>query len=250
MSTPNENEITALAVAGNGSAGLLTPPSTSKEGGLDRTIQFPPTVEQFGAFQLAFHFNEELFGEQLPTCILNLSRKRGAGGFFAAERWKKEGAVVHEISLNPDNLERPMEEVMATLVHEMVHLWQEEFGTPGRRNYHNVEWADRMEEVGLVPSQTGEPGGKRIGDSMTHYVDREGSFKKAFDTIPEHALMPWRTALRRRKSGGSTGMRGRAADGQRAKPNTPARSVRPMSGASLDFSFDAVVERRSDAFRR
>jgi predicted SprT family Zn-dependent metalloprotease len=186
---------------------------------LDRTIQHSPTVEQFGALQRAFdYFNEALFGDELPVCILNLSRKRGAGGFFAAERWEKEESVIHEISLNLKSLEPPMERVMSILVHEMVHLWKEEFGKSGRRNYHDVQWAGKMEEVGLVLSRTGKLGGRRIGDSMSHYVNEEGPFKEAFDAMPERALMPWRTALRRKRGGtGGGGGDGVDGDGKRKK---------------------------------
>jgi len=194
---------------------------------LDRTIQaYPPTVQQFGALQLAFdHFNRTLFDGHLPACILNLSRKRGSGGFFTAEEWENEGQVVHEISLNPTSLTPPIISVMATLVHEMVHLWQEEYGDPGRRGYHNVEWADKMEEVGLIPSATGGPGGKRIGDRMTHYVDPDGPFKRAFEGIPEPALLPWRNAIKTgndAQNGGESGGGGRKSKVKYSCPSCPA----------------------------
>jgi predicted SprT family Zn-dependent metalloprotease len=214
MPDRNTNDKASPSAASDGHSALLSPLPKPEDNELDRTIQHPPTVEQFGALQRAFdYFNEALFEDRLPACILNLSRKRGAGGFFAAERWEKEESVIHEISLNPKSLEPPMERVMSILVHEMVHLWQEEFGKPGRRNYHNVQWAGKMEEVGLVPSRTGKPGGKRIGDSMSHYVNEEGPFKEAFDAIPERALMPWRTALQRKRSGDGNGANGNSGDG-------------------------------------
>ena len=197
---------------------------------LDRTIQmYPPTVQQFGALQLAFnHFNRVLFDGQLPSCLLNLSRKRSAGGFFAPERWEKGDTVVHEISLNPNHLTPPMIEVMGTLVHEMAHLWQEEFGMPGRRGYHNVEWADKMEKIGLIPTATGKPGGKRIGDRMSHYIDAEGRFKQAFDDMPDRALLPWRTVIRRKGGSGgngSGGSNGRGRKKSKVKYSCPSCSV-------------------------
>ena len=36
-----------------------------------------------------------------------------------------------------------------------------------------------MKEVGLVPSDTGEPGGKETGQHMTHYVEAGGRFERA-----------------------------------------------------------------------
>lgn len=167
-------------------------PSRREADVVDRTIQRQPTAEQFGAFQAAFdYFNERLFENRLPGCILNLSRTRGALGFFSPERWEKDGRKAHEISLNPDWLNSDPAEVMSTLVHEMVHLWQQEYGNPGRRGYHNLEWAAKMEEVGLVPSSTGRPDGKRIGDSMSDYIDPDGAFQQVFAELPDAALLPW-----------------------------------------------------------
>ncbi len=84
----------------------------------------PPTTEQFTAYQKAWgYFNEKLFDGQLRPCLLNFSRKHRYNGFFGANRWNKEGSTCHEISLNPDVLERPVEETMSTLAHEMARQW-------------------------------------------------------------------------------------------------------------------------------
>lgn len=153
-----------------------------------------PTLEQFSAYHHAWaYFNDRLFDGTLSSCLLNFSRKAKARGFFSPDRWAKGEATTHEISLNPDVLGRPVIETMGTLVHEMVHQWQQEFGSPPRRCYHNREWAAKMEEVGLIPSDTGEPGGKKTGQSMTHYIDPAGRFQQAFDAMPAEYLIPWRS---------------------------------------------------------
>jgi hypothetical protein len=87
----------------------------------------------------------------------------------------------------------------------MVHLWQQEFGTPSRRAYHNKEWAHKMEIVGLIPSHTGEPGGNRTGQNMTHYIEDGGGFERAFEAMPVEYLLPF-TALE--YTGASSGGRG------------------------------------------
>ncbi|MCS3273396.1 SprT-like domain-containing protein (plasmid) [Bacteroides fragilis] len=90
------------------------------------------------------------------------------------ERWKGENVekkIIHEISINPDFMDRPDKDWHSTLVHEMCHLWQEDFGKPSRNNYHNnKQWATKMIEIGLMPSDFGEPGGKTTGQQMTHYT--------------------------------------------------------------------------------
>jgi hypothetical protein len=167
---------------------------------LDRTKQTSrrkrrnpdPTADQFGAYGQAFdHFNRTLFDGHLPRCILNFSRHARAYGFFSPERWSRGAEHTHEISLNPDVLNRPLLDSMGTLVHEMVHLWQQEFGKPSRRGYHNAEWAGKMEGLGLIPSDTGQPGGKRTGQRVSHYVTEGGRFDGAFRAMPSEYRLPW-----------------------------------------------------------
>ncbi len=96
--------------------------------------------------------------------------------------------VIHEISLTPDSLNRPDKYWHATLVHEMVHLWQQDFGKPSRSCYHNKQWASKMESLGLMPSDTGLPEGRKTGQHMTHYIMAGGLFEKAFQSIAQAEL--------------------------------------------------------------
>jgi len=76
-----------------------------------------------------------------------------------------------EIALNSGTFaQRTDEEILSTLVHEMVHHWQGHFGKPGRGRYHNHQWADKMEALGLVPTHTGLPGGRKVGQLVTHSI--------------------------------------------------------------------------------
>jgi hypothetical protein len=130
--------------------------------------------------------------------------KAGSAGFFAPERWARsdgsdeEVEGMHEISLNPDTLMDEPPVVASVLVHEMVHLWQREHGTPSRRGYHNREWSEKMEAVGLIPSETGAPGGRKTGERMSHYIGSGGRFEGAFAALPEKHLLPWRSHGHRR----------------------------------------------------
>ena len=152
-----------------------------------------PTQSQFTAYSLAYdHFNEALFGGTLPRCLLNFSRKdKRVRGFFSPNRWERGEDESHEISLNPDLLNRSLRDVMSTLVHEMCHLWQREYGTPSRNGYHNREFAEKMEDVGLVTSDTGEQDGKRVGQRMTHYIAEGGPFDVAYGKMPASCKLPW-----------------------------------------------------------
>ena len=154
-----------------------------------------PTEEQFQALNRAYqYFNRKLFNNQLSGCILNFSRKKNTHGFMAPQRWRRVGEEeysTHEISLTPLTLYRSPIEVFSTLVHEQVHLWQWDFGSPSRNGYHNKEWANKMEEVGLMPSDTGKSGGKKTGQSMTHFIIEGGRYEESFKDMPEEFTLPF-----------------------------------------------------------
>lgn len=142
------------------------------------------TTDTYGTFEQAFdYFNKELFRSKLPPCLITLQRKKNSYGYYAPHRFKgrvNKGARTDEIALNPANfVGRSDEEILSTLVHEMVHHYQRLYGKPGRGRYHNPQWADLMMEIGLMPSSTGMPGGKVTGDHMSHYIKPGGIFEKA-----------------------------------------------------------------------
>ncbi|AFJ90364.1 Zinc metalloproteinase Mpr protein (plasmid) [Burkholderia sp. KJ006] len=138
-----------------------------------------PTAETYAELQLAYDtFNKRLFDNKLPECLITLQREKRAYGYFSAERFaNRNGEKVDEIAMNPTYFAVvPLIEIMQTLAHEMAHLWQHHHGNPGRGRYHNNEWADKMEAIGLMPSNTGRPGGKRTGDQMADYPIEGGLF--------------------------------------------------------------------------
>ena len=141
-----------------------------------------PTAETYNGLQAAFdHFNKELFGERLPPVMFTLTRRTGAFGYFHAEQFKhRDGDATHEIALNPNTMDRDIKAVLATLVHEMTHLEQEEFGKPSKGGHHNMEWANLMLAVGLTPT---DGTGKMTGRKVTHTIDDGGPFDVAFGEL-------------------------------------------------------------------
>lgn len=151
-----------------------------------------PTRELYGELQTAFaHFNEHLFGNALKPALITLVRKSRTRGYCSLNRFVAAGSeeaaqpeFVNEIALNPAYFAvRSIMETLSTLVHEMCHQWQFELGQPPRSGYHDTEWASKMLEVGLCPSDTGEPGGKRVGQKVTHYIIRGGRFHLACEEL-------------------------------------------------------------------
>lgn len=141
-----------------------------------------------------------MFSGCLNPCLLVFrdGKRKARGvvvGHFAPHRWTKGKETCHEISLNPETLNRGLSETMGTLVHEMAHQWQQDHGEPPRDGYHDREWAAKMVEIGLIPSKTGLPGGKQTGQSMGHYVDVAGRFAAALQKMPATIKLPWTTGV-------------------------------------------------------
>jgi len=164
----------------------------------ERTIDQPIAITpvEYSGLQMAYdHFNEVLFGGTLVDVFITYQRHAHSRGHFSPDRFSGRTASLgrHELALNPDHfVGRSDAEIASTLVHEMVHIWQQQHGKPGSRGYHNKEWAAKMKEVGLWPSNTGGVGGKETGQQMSHYVMTDGRFSIAFGVL---AATGWKLDL-------------------------------------------------------
>jgi hypothetical protein len=141
-------------------------------------------VRTYGFLDQAYdHFNQALFAGKLPPCLITMQRRKGSYGYFSAERFAPLEAtkgVTDEIALNPAQFQgRTQRWILSVLVHEMTRLWQHHFGDPSRGRYGNKEWAEKMKEIGLTPSDTGEPGGKETGQRVLHVIEQNGRFSEA-----------------------------------------------------------------------
>ena len=157
------------------------------------------TPVEYRAFQQAYDFfNKELFSASLPQVLITLHRRAHSKGYFAPKRFsgRLEESNVHELALNPDTfIRRTDEEILSTLAHEMVHVWQQTHGKAPRRAYHDRQWANKMKEIGLQPSSTGQPDGKETGQSVTHYILAEGAYQKAYRTLQARGFqLHWQSA--------------------------------------------------------
>ncbi len=162
-----------------------------------------PTKETYTELQTAYDFfNKELWSDQLPQCLITLQREKQSYGYFSRQRFvNAAGQKSDEIAMNPAYFAvAPAVEILQTLVHEMVHLWQSHFGSPGRRSYHNKEWADAMEGIGLMPSDTGKPGGRRVGEKMADYIIPGGRFEEACKKLlQQNFAITWKDRLPMRR---------------------------------------------------
>lgn len=186
-----------------------------------------PNSEYHNLDRAFSHFNSALFSGVLPGALITLHDHPRARGYFRrkafAHRTEAE-AFTDEICLCPStHADRTDHDILSTLVHEMVHLWQFHHGEPPRRCYHDREWAAKMEAVGLTPSDTGLPGGKRTGQSMTHYIIEGGAFDIACrDLLATGWALQWEQPARQIASAsGTKGTGGESPKSTRRKFSCP-----------------------------
>jgi predicted SprT family Zn-dependent metalloprotease len=162
-------------------------------------------IQEYESFQQAYdYYNARLFSGALPDCLITLQRKRAARGYFWASIFtaRSDDSTTDEIAMNPEHFGRSDAEILSTLVHEMCHLWQQHYGKPSRNAYHNREWARKMEQLGLIPSDTGAPGGKQTGQRVSHYIAEGGPFEhETAELLQAGFRLRWQSSGRTTNSG-------------------------------------------------
>jgi hypothetical protein len=126
-------------------------------------VTINPTDENYRIWRLAYDFfNERLFANALPGCLLTLQRRRNAYGFHAASRFEQSdgNTQTDEIALNPQHFAgRSPQEVLSTLVHEMAHQHRWRFGKRRPTGYHDKKWARLMIDIGQARRKGHGPAG-------------------------------------------------------------------------------------------
>ena len=110
--------------------------------------------------------NDRYFDNELPEPIITIqSTPRAYGHLTLSEVWTAGENKRHELNIGAGTLDRPIENVVATLLHEMVHLYNVTNGikdTSRGGTYHNKRFKAAAEARDLIISYD-----SRIGWSVT-----------------------------------------------------------------------------------
>lgn len=96
--------------------------------------------------------NEEYFNNELETPVITIQSSVGAYGYITTSKvWNTDGVERYEINIGAETLNRPIENVVATMIHESVHLYclmNDIKDTSNRGVYHNKNFKKIAEEMG------------------------------------------------------------------------------------------------------
>ena len=111
--------------------------------------------ELYGWFD---RFNNRFFENKLKTPVISFERRgvRNLGHFVLN---RNALGLKWNININRQYLSLPLLDTLATLLHELLHQWQQEFGKKKQKrsynNYHNVEFREKARAVGLPSNERG-----------------------------------------------------------------------------------------------
>ncbi len=102
--------------------------------------------------------NQEYFSDSLEVPTITVQSTVGAYGHVTTSKvWKTEqGRASYELNIGADYLDRPIENIVATLIHEGCHLYAMQNGiqdTSNRGIYHNKQFKELAEARGLIISR-------------------------------------------------------------------------------------------------
>lgn len=102
--------------------------------------------------------NTEYFGGSLEEPTITVQSTVGAYGHVTTSKvWKTEqGKATYELNIGADYMSRPIENIVATLIHEACHLYAMQNGiqdTSNRGVYHNRRFKELAEARGLLISK-------------------------------------------------------------------------------------------------
>ena len=179
--------------------------------------------------------NADSFAGELEEPIITIqSTPTAYGHVTVAKTWKRKDDWRHELNISADWLERPIENVVATMIHEMTHLYNIKQGIQDCSRggtYHNRKFKEEAEKHMLRIDKD-----EKYGWTITSPTDElfEYILDKGWGDIDmgRNCLFGLFGGQDNGKPGkGSSGAQG-AADGRKVpKPSSSRRYVCPGCGA-------------------
>lgn len=97
--------------------------------------------------------NQDFFNNELEMPIITIqSTPRAYGHVTCSKVWHGKGDNQYELNIGAGTMDRPIENVVSTMLHEMVHIFNLQNGIQDCSRggtYHNKKFKEKAESVGL-----------------------------------------------------------------------------------------------------
>ena len=215
-----------------GGAEVIVPrlPSKANQGGGHSMKDIVKTSRLAGSLEKLFRLlNADFFNNELETPIITIqSTPRAYGHYSVIPIWTVNGKEdKHEINIAAGTLDRPIENTVATLLHEMCHMYNgtvlhvQDFSRGG--TYHNKRFKATAEAHGLICTHTDRYGWSDTGSVISDRV---------LEWILENNIQEIR--LNRNEPGGSGSPAVRELPaGERHPPRPPLGRAPAAGGCAL-----------------
>lgn len=121
--------------------------------------------------------NHDFFNDTLERPVITVqSTVRAYGHYTPYDAWSIKGKGYRELNIGAGTLDRPIENVLATLLHEMCHQYNDTVlnvqDCSRGGTYHNRFFKDTAESHGLIVSKTEKYGYSRTepSDSLLEWI--------------------------------------------------------------------------------
>ena len=166
--------------------------------------------------------NSEYCDNELERPTITIQSTVGAYGHVTTSKvWKTEsGKASYELNIGADYLDRPIENIVATLIHEGCHLYAMQNGikdTSNRGVYHNKRFKALAEDRGLIIEKH-----SRYGWTIT--TPSEATINFCIDNDLQEVLITRHTGIT--FTGVGTGKNGNG---------TPVKPTAPKKGNSIKW---------------
>ena len=176
--------------------------------------------------------NETYFENALSKPVITIqSTPKAYGHVTVGKVWDSDGELRHELNIGAGTLTRPIENIVATMLHEMVHLYNLQRGvqdTSRGGTYHNTKFRDEATKRDLIIEHHPTYGWTITSpsDNLIMWCLERDLIEIQVNRNEGYALPP--------STGGKTGTAtAKPTTGTAKKPSSTRKYICPCCGASV-----------------
>lgn len=154
--------------------------------------------------------NQDSFNGEIEEPIITIQSKVTTYGHVTcAKVWKRGNEQRHELNISADWMNRPIENVVATMIHEMTHLFNMQRGIQDcsrSGSYHNRKFAEEAEKH-MIHIEKDEKYGWTITtptDELLEYILRQGWEEIEMSRTPDIGALIGTGGDKNKDTGGTT----------------------------------------------